>query len=274
MNKKTFVPTEPVYVGFVGAAGVGKTFTAKSIVPPLTMSEYGSPGEFPNIVWDHQWLSFPLYNIYTIRTETTGIDKENRILYGIHDIVSSVMMKHIPFDDMIELIYDLYSLPITNQEYEKPRTFLQQAGDLFVNANKECFARYTKYKIYSMWTSTCIEYERNDIDLPWYIAIVSDIRFLHEAELFHKQKNSILIKLEADGDMIKHRLLDRDETLLSVEQSKHRTENSFDSIPNEWYDLVLDTTHLTKQDQVQQVKEFILSQNYYAEEMESSNGEN
>jgi dephospho-CoA kinase len=262
MNKKTFIPTEPVYVGFVGPAGSGKTFTAKSIVPPSTAALYGNPSMYPDIIWDHQWMSLPLYSVYNIRTTTIGSDAINRILYGLHDIVNSVTMKQLYFDDMIELIYDLYYLPITNAEDEKPRSFLQQAGDLFLKNNQLCLAKYAKYKIYSMWQSVCVEYDRNELELPWYIGIVSDVRQLHEAKLIHEQKNSLLIKFEADRETLEQRLLDRDGMTLSKEQSVHRTEQEFDSIPNEWYDLVLDTTSISKEEQVAIVKEFILSHNY------------
>lgn len=265
MNKKTFSLTEPIYVGFVGPAGSGKTFTAKSIVPPSTSSLYNDPGTFPNVIWDHQWMSLPLYSIYNARTQTIGIDVKNRILYTIHDIVNSVVMKQLSFDDMIELIYDLYSLPITNSEDEKPRTFLQQSGDLFLKNNLTCLAKYAKYKVYSMWQSACVEYDRNDLETPWYIGIISDVRQDHEAKMIHDQKNNLLIKFEADEKTIRQRLLDRDGILLSNSEASHRTEQGFDLIPNEWYDLVIDTTTMSREEQIKTVKDFILSHNFYQE---------
>ena len=261
MNKK-FTPTEPIYVGFVGPAGAGKTFTAKSIVPPSSAALYGDPKMFPSIIWDHQWMSLPLYSVYNARTQTLGVDRENRILYSIHEIVNSVTMKHLSFDNMIELIYDLYSLPITNSEDEKPRTFLQQAGDLFLKDNEMCLAKYAKYKIYSMWRSACVEYDRNDLELPWYIGVISDVRQPHEAKMIHDQRNNLLIKFKADKETLNERLLNRDGILLSDTESVHRTEAQVDLIPEDWYDLVIDTTILSKEEQVKAVKDFILSHNF------------
>lgn len=266
MDKQTFVATDPIYVGFVGPAGSGKTSTARDIVPPSTIASYDDPNMFPRLIWDHHWLSLPLYEIHNIRTQTTGIDKENRILHGIHDIVTSVFMNTIPFNDMIELIYDLYSLPIDPSE-DKPRSFLQQAGDLFVNAKKDCFAQYTKRKIHSLWSNVSTEYDRHDVETPWYIAIVSDIRFPHEAEVFHSQPNHLLINLTCDLETRNQRLLERDGVLLTSSQSTHRTENSIDSIPKEWYDIEIDTTVINQEYQAQLIKGFILNQNFYSDSM-------
>lgn len=265
MNKKNFIPNEPIYIGFVGPAGSGKTFTAKSIVPPSTASLYGNPEMFPKVVWDHQWMSLPLYSVYNARTQTLGASREDRILYSIHDIVNSVTMKQLPFDEMIELIYDLYSLPITNQEDEKPRTFLQQAGDLFLKNNENCLAKYTRYKLYSTWLSTSVEYDRHDLEAPTFFGIISDVRQLHEARMIHELKNSLLIRFEADEDTIRERLMARDGFVLSNSESVHRTEKEIDIIPTDWYDLVVDTSSLTPEEQVKTVKEFILSHNFNEE---------
>lgn len=263
MNKKSLTSTEPVYVGFVGPAGSGKTFTAKSIVPSVSAAFYGDPSLYPNVRWEHRWMSSPLYGIYAARTETIGEDKQSRIMHAIHDIVTSVMRNGIDFEEMLELIYDLYALPITNQPDEKPRTFLQQAGDLFLKQDQLCLVRYSKSKIYSAWMDACSEYDRYDLEAPWYVGIISDVRQVHEAKLIHDSKNSLLIKFEADPTIIQGRLLDRDGILLSETEASHRTEQGFDLIPNEWYDLVIDTTEMSKKEQVEQVKQFILSHNSY-----------
>lgn len=259
MNKKNFIPDEPVYIGFVGPAGAGKTSTAKSIVPAASSALYGDPAMFPKIIWDHQWMSLPLYSVYYARTRTIGTSREDRILYSIHEIVNSVTMKQLPFDDMIELIYDLYTLPITNQEDEKPRTFLQQAGDLFLRNNQLCLAKHAKYKLYSMWQSTCYEYDRNNLENPWFFGIISDVRMKHEAEYIKSLRNHLLIRLEASPETTASRLLSRDGTTLTKEQIAHRTEAEVDLIPREWYDAIINTDQLTEAEQVKTVKEFILS---------------
>jgi len=254
---KIFSKTEPIYVGFVGQAGTGKTFTAKSIVPSSVSFFYHDP--LRDIVWDHQWLSLPLYEIYNIRTQTIGGDVKNRILYAIHEVVSSVLKNNVAYDDMIELVYDLYTLEITNREGEKPRTFLQKAGDLFLKNNLNCFINSSKYKIINAQHKINADYDLNEMEYPWFIGIISDVRQTHEAKVIHEQRNNLLIKFEASKEALQERLLKRDGISLSETEASHRTENEIDKIPYEWYDLVLDTSLLTKEEQVSIVKNFILS---------------
>lgn len=253
----------PVYIGFTGEAGSGKTSTAKQIVPSIRNSLYGDLGKPKNhdeidIYWDHFWLSAPLYEIHAVRTQIVGEDVKDRTLYALHRIADAVMMDSIPYDDLIELVYDTYSFPFLDPEGMKPRSFLQQVGDLYLGLNPDCFANHIKHKIFKAWQSITLEYERMDLHHPLYLAIISDVRKPNEAKMIKDRTQHCLIKFVADEDTRRERLYDRDGTVLTASQSAHPTETSIAKIPEEWYDAIVDTTKLTLEEQVETVKEIVL----------------
>lgn len=253
-----FSSSNPVYIGFCGAAGSGKTSTARAIVPSSSFSFYGDVSNYSdnNILWDHFWFAMPLYEISNCRLITEGTDVKDRVMYGIHDIVNSVMQRKIAYDDLIELVYDIYAMPC-KIEGTKPRTFLQDVGSLCRDLYKNCFTDYIKYKVYNTYRAIISEYDRNDLDPPTYMAIVSDVRMPNEAEMIKNQPNNILIKFTASKEVLDKRLIDRDGLLLTSSQTSHESERGVNEIPEEWFDLVLDTDNLTVEQQAEAVKNFM-----------------
>lgn len=264
---KNLSTDQPVYIGFSGPAGSGKTATAKLIVPTIRVSLYGDVGDSNeeddvDIVWDHFWLSAPLYALHNIRTTITGDDSQDRMLYAIHEIANSVMKEKIEYEELIELVYDVLAFPLTDIG-DKPRTFLQQVGDLFINRYKNCFADYTKYKVHNTWQHLNYEYDSADRKSPLYLAIVSDVRMPHEAEMIKTRPQHCLIKFTADEETRTERLLDRDGMALDSTQSVHKTETGVAEIPDEWYDAIIDTTDLTLEEQRELVFEAVLGSHGY-----------
>ncbi len=272
---KHFNPAQPIYVGLGGVAGTGKTSTAKRIVPASSASSYGdvSPSNneldallwehigsnpFPKIVWDHYWFAMPLYDMYNARVDIQGEDKKDRTLYAIHDVVNSLMSKGIPYDDMVELVYDIYSFPLQSDLNEKPRTFLQLVGDLCRAQNPDCFANYIKYKVYDRYRTVMSEYSRADEDEPWFISIVSDLRMPNEAEMLKSRTNNILIKFICEDKVRAERIEDRDGKPMDASQQQHKSETSLALIPDEMYDLILDTTDMTLKEQATAVYTYIV----------------
>lgn len=252
-------PDYPLFVGFAGNAGSGKTETARAIVPASSFASYGDVDRnnqlgdaFPHTVWDHYWLSLPLYEMYEIRTKTIGVDQKDRILYALSDVVNEIMKKNIPFDDMIELVYSIYSFPIDSNE-EKPRNFLTGVGDLCRNLHNECFIDYIKYKLLDLWRGHQVEYGRLNQDPPLYIPIVSDVRMLHEAQMILDQPNHLLLKFNVSEKVQAQRLTERDGQTISPEQLSHDTETSLNDIPEDWFDFIIDTDELTLEDQAKMV---------------------
>jgi dephospho-CoA kinase len=235
-----FSPDQPVFIGLCGPAGSGKTSTANRLIPPVTENTLG---EYPTNVWYHTWFAFPLYMMASAKRDIQGMDEKNRKLYAIHEVVNDLVMKRCSFDDMIELIYDIYAMPLDNTD--KPRSFLQNAGDLCRQRYEDCFADYVKYRILSNYRNIAKDYIAEDYDPPKYYALISDVRMPNEAKMIKQQENGILIKLTATPEILKERLYERDGVLLNPSQAEHNSENSFSQIPEDWFDAIIDTTNKT-----------------------------
>lgn len=227
-------PNYPIIIGFSGAPGSGKTSTADFIRP------MGISGEGAEVEWDHLWHSIPLYELVSIKTMVKGVDSQNRQLHQIHDVVKDVLRSVIPYDDMIELVYDLYAMPI--KEDGKPRAFLQQAGSLFRKYNKDCFAEWIHVKVRQHFSDFQRASTINFDQRPPFVAIISDVRMMNEAELLKSQPNSFLIKLTASEEVLNHRLLKRDNFLLSNEEANHESEGARETLEfNDLVDVLINT---------------------------------
>lgn len=270
----TFRPNQPIYVGFSGKAGTGKTSTANKIVPSTSVSSYGEvetnsaiwggmgDDAFPSLVWDHFYLARPLYDLYEARTNIMGEDAQDRILYAIHDVVHSLMMKNIPYDDLIELVYDIFHFPLGPGE-GKPRSFLQQVGDLCRSKYDLCMSNHMKYKVYNAWQNLSSEYHSHEEDPPWYVAIVSDVRRIDEAEMLRTRPNNFMVKFTASPEELRDRLYSRDGTFMTTEQMSHVSEMESEQIPDDWFDLILDTTGMTLTEQASAVYDAITHDNTF-----------
>lgn len=247
----SFNVDEPVCVGFSGKAGSGKTYTAKLLIPQQTFM-YGDVEKFPAVVWDHYWFSAPLYEMANVKTTIEGVDQKNRKLYMLHEIISSLMSQRISYDDLIELVYDIYAMPC-EIEGAKPRTFLTSASDLCKREYTDCFVDFVKRKVRNDYLNLLGDVERNDQEMPWYVAVISDVRYPSEALMVKNHPNSLLIKFETSEDVRNQRLMNRDGVTLTPTQGQHTSEMEFENIPDEWYDFIIDTDSLTLEEQTSRV---------------------
>lgn len=99
-------PDHPIVVGLAGPAGSGKTSTAEGIIK----SEGAMWSDTGEVTWDHLYHAMPLYEYASIRLKTTGTDAKNRQLHMIHDLTQELLGARIGYDDMVELVYDIYAV--------------------------------------------------------------------------------------------------------------------------------------------------------------------
>lgn len=266
---KTFVPNQPIYIGLSGPAGSGKTATANTIVPRSSVGAYGNiqsselavmkevtKSAFPNVIWDHFYFAMPLYDMVDAKT-IIGDDAMSRSLYSLHKILNAVMMERIEYEDLIELVYDIYSFPLDSNG-AKPRSFLQGAGDLCRSLEVNCFANYMKYKVLDTYRSISVEYNNHDEDPPWYFSVLSDLRMPNEAKMIKDQPNHMMFKFTARPEVLAKRIYIRDGIELTKQQAEHSSENLFDEIPDDWYDLIIDTSDITLLEQAKMVYNHIV----------------
>lgn len=243
----------PIIIGLSGQAGTGKTSVAEGIVPKGRLNIENS-----NFIWDHIFFALPLYELASIRTTVRGLRQKERQLYAIHNVVYDLYggspIGDIPdYDDLVELVYDIYSLPI---EYDiKPRSFLQQAGDLCRNLDPDCFANWAIRKAKKMHQEYLNGLSEDAEKLP-FIVIISDVRFMNEAKAIKSTDNSILINFMASEGVRHERLFGRDGYLMSDEQKSHSSENEMHLV-QEISDVIIDTDNMNVDQQVKNTIDFI-----------------
>jgi hypothetical protein len=251
-----FNPEHPIVVAFAGNAGAGKTSTANAIVPPATVNFSDNR---PDIVWDHLFFAMPIYDMVVVKTMIEGYNVKDRMLFGLHDIVYDLLQRRCAYDDCIELVYDLFSLPCVAPEGDKPRTFMQTAGDLCRGLFEGCFADKAIRTINQRFAQTSSDYMRYEEDPPISFNIISDLRMVSELEVVKRQPNNVVIKFTADQEELDRRIIARSGQPLTEEQKNHKSEAELLSIPDDAYDIIVDTTTLTLRDQAAMVKEAIFN---------------
>lgn len=247
--------TGPLYVGFSGPAGSGKTSTANLIAP-------GGPrlGGYQPVVFDHYYLARPIYDIVGIKRQTLGDDRDSRILYGLHDVVSELLGRRPDFEDLIELVYDLHAMDAGNEGDPKPRTFMQTVGDMCRSHYVDCFVDAVLRRAEAEYKDLDATYEAAELDAPINFVLISDTRRLNEFDKLAEQGNAIFIRLEASREVLEERLLERDGTVMTPEQWDHATEREANEIPKDRFDLVLNTDYLSLEGQATAVRNFLLEQ--------------
>lgn len=247
--------SEPVIVAFAGNAGAGKTSTANMIVPKGSIM-----ADRPEMLWDHTFFAKPIYDMITAKTRIEGSDAEDRILYGLHDVVYDLLQRRCSYEDLIELVYDLYHIPCEFQaDEDKPRLFMQTSGDYCRALYVDCFADYAIKDITSRFHYIAQEYENNEEDPPLSFSIISDLRMRNEFDIVRRQPNNIIIKFAAGEDELDRRLFERSGRSLAPQEKKHISEAELASISDEEFDIIVDTTTLTLQDQASMVREAIIN---------------
>lgn len=229
MSTKDFDYNEPIIIGLAGKAGSGKTSVAEQIVPKGSIETV-----IGGIKWDHIFYALPLYELASIKKTIKGFNEDNRQMYAIHDVLYDTYGRNplgeIPdYESFVSKVRQIKSLFI-EPEGIKPRSFLQKAGDICRDQAPDCFAKWAIYKSYAMHRAYLRSVEE-DAALP-YVVIISDVRFLNEAQSILSQKNGRLICFEASSDTLNQRLLKRDGKTMDPELAAHVSEQQIDSIKN------------------------------------------
>jgi dephospho-CoA kinase len=246
MKKFKYNPNKPIIVGLAGKAATGKTSVAEKIVPKAKV-DLGNNG----IVWDHIFFALPLYELAAIKKGVIGSRQTVRQLYGIHDTLydlfgNSPIGDVPPYEDMVSMVQAIQSMPI-EPEGLKPRTFLQKAGDECRSHDPECFCKWAIRKANSLHLS----YVRSlleDTDPSPFAVVVSDVRYLNEAQTILDQENGMIVCYTASDKVRNERMFSRDGRYMTEEQMNHSSELQIDDIAKVC-NVVINTDDLTVEDQ-------------------------
>lgn len=222
--------SQPIILGLAGKAGSGKTSVAEQIVPKGSIESMKD-----GIKWDHIFYALPLYELASIKKNTMGINSKSRKMYAIHEVLYELYggspIGFVPdYLDLVSLVKEIESLPIES-EGTKPRTFLQKAGDLCRMRRPTVFAEWAimksvkLYRSYQKSIDDILEDYAND-----FCMIISDVRYVNEAESILKQPNGFVICFDADEKTLNERLFKRDGQLMSEEHRSHPSENQIEMI--------------------------------------------
>lgn len=240
-------PTKPIILGLAGKAATGKTSVAEAIVPKAQISFSDS-----NIEWDHIFFALPLYEMATVKRTILGLRQRERQLYSLHSIVYDLFggspIGNMPdYESLIQLVRDIYTLPIDDED-RKPRSFLQKAGDLCREIDPDCFAKWAINKSKALYRkANDLSYDTGQEVGPFCV-IVSDVRFVNEAEHILAQPNGVVVCYEASDDIRDSRILKRDGIHMTDEQKSHKSEQQIDDI-KKMSSLVMNTDNMSIQDQ-------------------------
>lgn len=238
MSIKNLIKDEsyPIVLGFAGKAGSGKTSVAEHIVPKgsVNVDKFG-------IKWDHIFFALPLYDLASSKKNIMGANEKSRKLYAIHqtlyDLFGGSPIANVPsYDALVEMTHALYDMPI-EPEGQKPRTFLQKAGDVCREFDQDCFTKWAIRKSNSIYRSyikgQLLEDESMDYDpdLSSKMAvIISDVRFENEAKEILDHPNGVLVCFDASEETLNDRIIKRDGKPMTSEQKSHKSEQYIDSI--------------------------------------------
>jgi dephospho-CoA kinase len=253
--KDHFDPTQPIVVGLCGEAGAGKTTSAQIMSRPVDIPVIDEDDNTVQryLAWEHLFFAMPIYEMHAIVTKTQGDDRANRVLYQLHDVLHSVMNSNISYDDLVELVYDVYHMPV-NLEAVKDRTWLQQVGTELCRAHKEdCFIDWMSRRFRSLF----LENKTLFPDALTTVIVVSDARMRNEIELIRDHPNGVLFKLLVSPEAQEQRLSQRDGVSLTKAQANHPTERQLSSIPDNWFDYIIDTDVMDVKHQGLYLKELV-----------------
>lgn len=251
---KSYNSSYPIVVGLAGKALTGKTSVADHIVPRARISNGDE-----DIIWDHIYFALPLYELASIKKNVVGNRSKVRQLYGIHDTVYDIFGKspisNVPdYEQMFKIVNDIYNLPIPN-DGSKPRSFLQKAGDICREHNEKCFAEWAINKSKSLYLDHLRDYDF-DQDIPPFAVIISDVRYVNEAEAILNCNNGILVTYTASESVREERMMKRDGQLMTQEQKSHSSEMQMDQVAD-ISDIIIDTDNLSIEEQAEKTKSFI-----------------
>lgn len=246
-------------VGFAGQSSTGKTTTAGSIVPRASVTY-----EDADVVWSHLYFALPLYQMATARQNIEGYMAFDRMMYEIHQVLldafgDNPLFGAPPYDDLVQLVYQISEYPIP--EEGKPRDFLQYVGtDLCRAYDQDCWVKWMRKKIDKEHRELIIQRRLDGLeedDDPVFGVIISDVRFPNEAEFIKSFPNSRLIGFTARPEVVKQRQANRDGYAMTDAQSGHPSEASVPDIDKSLFDAIIDTSDITIEQQVEQVRSLI-----------------
>lgn len=254
---KKYDETQPIILGLSGKAATGKTSVAEFIVPKAQVNVDAS-----NMIWDHIFFALPLYEMAAIKKTIVGLRQRDRQLYSLHSVVYDLFggnpIGNVPdYEVLIDLVRNIYALPI-DEDSLKPRSFLQKAGDLCREVDQDCFAKWAINKSkYLFRNSERFNSDNLEETLPFCV-IVSDVRFINEAEHILSQPNGIVVCYEASEEVRDQRIMKRDHFMMTDSQKNHISEQQIDSI-KEMASIVINTDTLTVKEQTDKTIELINS---------------
>jgi dephospho-CoA kinase len=222
---------QPIILGLAGKAGSGKTSVAEQIVPKGSIESTKD-----NIKWDHIFYALPLYELASIKKNTLGMNSKSRKMYAIHQVLYELYggspIGFVPdYMDLVSLVKEIESLPI-ELGGTKPRAFLQKAGDLCRIYRSTVFAEWAVNKSIKSYRSYQKSLDDSSEQEATFCMIVSDVRYMNEAESILKQPNGIVICFEANQETLNARILKRDGKPMSEEHSSHSSENQIELVRN------------------------------------------
>jgi dephospho-CoA kinase len=244
----------PTIIGLAGKALTGKTSVANTIVPKARIAN-----DDEDVVWDHIYFALPIYELASIKKNVIGNRSKIRQLYGIHDTVYDLFGKspiaNVPdYDKMFAIVNEIYNLPIL-LDGSKPRSFLQKVGDICREHNPTCFSEWAINKSRSLYSDYLRDLQFEENPKPFAV-IISDVRFINEAEAIKNAPNGILVCYEASDSIREERMLKRDGSLMTEEQKNHLSELQIDQVAK-ISDIIINTNNLSIEEQASITKDFI-----------------
>ncbi len=262
----------PVIIGLSGSAGVGKSVTANTLATPgMDYLDNIRPIVFTNVT-----LAEPIYEIVSIKRHIKGSDPEDvrsRIMHEIHSVLDTTLNKYPSYDDVVELVYDIYHMDAGTIDDPKPRTFMQEVGDMCRDLYEDCFIDAALTRIQKDFTRFRHDYveilerkelakeDTSEMVSPVYVALISDVRRTNEVKRMRTRQNSALVRLSASPEVIRQRMYERDGFIMDDKQLVHPTETEANGWPEDFFDFILDTDKLTIEDQALSVYDYVI-QNY------------
>lgn len=241
-------PNYPIVVGLAGMAATGKTSAAEAIVPKASFAS--SKG---GVVWEHIFFAMPIYEFFSIRTKIEGTNSESRKLFNIHetlyDLYGSSPLGNIPdYESFVALTKAIANKPLSFAG-SKPRSFLQEVGDLCREPDPACFAKWGVRKSYQLFREYTKSISDEEEEKP-YCILISDVRFQNEAEAILKLPNSMLIVYDASPEVRKDRIFNRDGVYMTDEQMSHKSEKEIEIFASS-ASAVIDSSSMSVEQQAQ-----------------------
>lgn len=243
----------PIIIGLAGKAGSGKTSVAEQLVPKGSIETIRD-----NTKWDHIFYALPLYEMASIRKNTKGQREQSRKLFALHDVIYDVYggssLGNVPdYDKFVDLVYNINKIPI-EPEGIKPRTFLQNAGDMCREFDPNCFSSWAINRAKKIHREAMRSFE--DSEDKSVVVLISDVRYLNEARGILEQPNGFVICFDATQETLNERLMKRDGKLMTESEMSHSSEKEIEYIKN-IASAIIDTDNLDLDQQTAKTVEII-----------------